>query len=573
MRADELARASGSTLRRIARSTPARAGLALCAIASAQGQSLSSTFAGGQSVAGNTFTLSAQRPITLVGFDLNIAASGSANTVSCFYRPFGIGGQETNPVQWFSLGADPNVVSAGAGLPSRARFSGVELTPGQAPGFYLDLTSSSSGSTSILGATPGASPFANADLTFTPNSAQGSPAFSSTTPGVMWNGRVNYKPTAACVRQTTQFAGGNNFRGNTFDIKGVNPVTITGFDVNLDGAGSTNTIAVYYKLGTAAGFESTPGAWTLLGTDPNVVSAGINQPSHVRVGGLEIAAGQTYGIYVDLASYDGTTLLHYTTTSGTFGFRDIQIVGGTGQGDPPFTTVFPTRLWNGSVYYAPTPAIGALDTSFSSDGGASGSMFDLTPARDLDLDGIDVNIAGAGPTSSVTIRYRTGSSVGFESTSAGWTLLGTDTAAVSPGQDGATPVRVRGARLLAGQTYGVYVSLNSGGTLRSLAGPHSYTNADLSLASNCDKGAPLFTGATTSSRAFSGRIYYHTAGCYPNCDGSTGAPLLGAGDFVCFLSKFRAGDAYANCDGSTVAPTLGAADFVCFLSKFRAGCP
>jgi len=61
--------------------------------------------------------------------------------------------------------------------------------------------------------------------------------------------------------------------------------------------------------------------------------------------------------------------------------------------------------------------------------------------------------------------------------------------------------------------------------------------------------------------------------CYANCDGSTGAPALSAGDFVCFLAQFRAGGAYANCDASTGAPALTAADFVCFLSAFRAGCP
>ncbi len=61
--------------------------------------------------------------------------------------------------------------------------------------------------------------------------------------------------------------------------------------------------------------------------------------------------------------------------------------------------------------------------------------------------------------------------------------------------------------------------------------------------------------------------------CYANCDGSQVAPLLNAGDFACFLDKFRAGNAYANCDGSTGAPLLTATDFVCFLGKFRAGCP
>ncbi len=61
--------------------------------------------------------------------------------------------------------------------------------------------------------------------------------------------------------------------------------------------------------------------------------------------------------------------------------------------------------------------------------------------------------------------------------------------------------------------------------------------------------------------------------CYADCDGSAATPVLSTGDFVCFLAKFRAGDAYANCDGSTGSPALTAADFVCFLGKFRAGCP
>jgi hypothetical protein len=63
------------------------------------------------------------------------------------------------------------------------------------------------------------------------------------------------------------------------------------------------------------------------------------------------------------------------------------------------------------------------------------------------------------------------------------------------------------------------------------------------------------------------------APCYANCDGNTSAPLLSAADFVCFLGKFRSGDAYANCDGNTTPPTLSAADFVCFVGAFRAGCP
>lgn len=61
--------------------------------------------------------------------------------------------------------------------------------------------------------------------------------------------------------------------------------------------------------------------------------------------------------------------------------------------------------------------------------------------------------------------------------------------------------------------------------------------------------------------------------CYPNCDGSTVAPILNVNDFNCFLNKFSAGDPYANCDGSTTPPVLNIADYTCFLNRFSAGCP
>lgn len=60
--------------------------------------------------------------------------------------------------------------------------------------------------------------------------------------------------------------------------------------------------------------------------------------------------------------------------------------------------------------------------------------------------------------------------------------------------------------------------------------------------------------------------------CYPNCDGSTAAPILNVQDFACFLNAFASQDPYANCDGSTAAPVLNVQDFACFLNAFAAGC-
>jgi hypothetical protein len=69
-------------------------------------------------------------------------------------------------------------------------------------------------------------------------------------------------------------------------------------------------------------------------------------------------------------------------------------------------------------------------------------------------------------------------------------------------------------------------------------------------------------------------VLFGTGGaCYANCDGSTSAPVLNVNDFVCFQTRFAAGDSYANCDGSTAPPVLNVNDFVCFQQAFAAGCP
>jgi len=60
--------------------------------------------------------------------------------------------------------------------------------------------------------------------------------------------------------------------------------------------------------------------------------------------------------------------------------------------------------------------------------------------------------------------------------------------------------------------------------------------------------------------------------CYPNCDSSTTPPILNVSDFICFQTKFAAGDPAANCDGSTVAPVLNVADFICFQTAYATGC-
>jgi len=157
---------------------------------------------------------------------------------------------------------------------------------------------------------------------------------------------------------TTLFARDNQFRGNTFDIEniGADPIDITGWDVNLNNPGTTNTIEIYWRTGTSVGFEGDPTGWTLLGSDAAVVSAGQDFPSAVTMPTFTIQPGELFGFYVDVASY-GTASLQYTNGGPTvFSNSELSLTTYVGKGDPVFTGgTFSYRQWNGTVHYEIVP--------------------------------------------------------------------------------------------------------------------------------------------------------------------------------------------------------------------------
>lgn len=161
---------------------------------------------------------------------------------------------------------------------------------------------------------------------------------------------------------TTIFATNNNFAGNTFDLVSTVDITIVGWDVNLSNGGSTNTIDIYWRLGTAVGNENSPVGWNLMGSDSAVVSQGTDLPTPVNINGLTMTAGQVYGIYVDVAGYDGSTAMLYTNGGPTvFSNADLSLTTNDGRGNPAFTgSQFFPREWNGTVFYdyaAPAPTL------------------------------------------------------------------------------------------------------------------------------------------------------------------------------------------------------------------------
>jgi len=149
-----------------------------------------------------------------------------------------------------------------------------------------------------------------------------------------------------------------------------------------------------------------------------------------------------------------------------------------------------------------------LTTTFASNNGAAGNMFDITAINDITINSFDVNM-NSGITETVEIYYKTGSYVGFETNAGAWTLLGSTTVA-SAGINIPTPLNMSlGQNVTAGQTVGFYVTLTNN-NIRYTDGTNSYSDANLTLTAGVGKTYPF--GSTFSPRTWNGNIIYSTGG-------------------------------------------------------------
>lgn len=101
--------------------------------------------------------------------------------------------------------------------------------------------------------------------------------------------------------------------------------------------------------------------------------------------------------------------------------------------------------------------------------------------------------------------------------------------------------------------------------------PPQYTTFSAAKAVH-QEGDTLYVGGYAEDGHNHAILWIGKVPCYPNCDGSSGAPMLSANDFLCFINEFASGSPIANCDGSSGSPALTANDFMCFLNRYAAGC-
>jgi len=154
----------------------------------------------------------------------------------------------------------------------------------------------------------------------------------------------------------TSFSGNTySWRGRMFNVTSLSDkdLEIRKFDINMQ-QGSKKTIEVYYHAGGFEGVEDTPSEWTLLGSQLTT-GKGDNQRTELKVGGLVIPAGETYGIYITIADgvpFDGVQFLRNPNDHNTYSDEKISISPGLAREGGYFGEIKETDVvWSGVIYY------------------------------------------------------------------------------------------------------------------------------------------------------------------------------------------------------------------------------
>jgi hypothetical protein len=174
-------------------------------------------------------------------------------------------------------------------------------------------------------------------------------------------------------------------------------------------------------------------------------------------------------------------------------------------------TNFPIQGDNTTAVTGAMDISSSLTTLLTGGNGSGGNIFNVTNISpvDLTITSFDINLSTSGNSTEMIVYYLQSAATGFETSSSGWTSLGTSTV-TSNGTNVATPLPIGGVTIPAGSTYGIYVALNtnSGSSVRYTNGSSTFANSQLSIETLTGRGYPPFTGGIFSPRQWNGTIYY-----------------------------------------------------------------
>ena len=182
-------------------------------------------------------------------------------------------------------------------------------------------------------------------------------------------------------------------------------------------------------------------------------------------------------------------------------------------GENPFTRVILIGVFLvGAIVANSAMAQQSLTTIFAANNGFAGNTFDarVVGPSPVTINSFDVNLDTPGSVNTVAIYWRDGPVTGFENDPTGWNLMGRDNNVISAGSDLPTPVNVGGLMMIPGQTYGIYIDLESYPSALvgyTNGGPQAFNDGVLSLTTFTGQASPIHSGSFFP-RIWNGTIYY-----------------------------------------------------------------
>ena len=175
-----------------------------------------------------------------------------------------------------------------------------------------------------------------------------------------------------------------------------------------------------------------------------------------------------------------------------------------------FHCFFALPLFFSSVNIQAQCSSGDLATSYTSNNGSRGAMFNITATNTVTIKSFDGNLYG-GTTAKYEIYYKAGTYVGFETNAAAWTLAGSVNALYAAANNVPTAIPIPiNVVIPAGQTYAFYVTNTASGGLNYISSAVTNvtlaSDANLTMIGGVGKAYPF--SSTYSYRLFNGTVHY-----------------------------------------------------------------
>jgi hypothetical protein len=302
-------------------------------------KSLETSFNRGNSLNGAMFEIDAVKDVMILAID--VSNQGVANSIEIYTHAGAIAGTTATAAAW-TLRQTTNVPATMGRVPLGTDLF-VPLTAGT-NSFYVTHTSDQR-----IDYTDGSNVgdvYVNDDtLTIKQGYGKVYPFGADYFPRI-WNGALRYVPGVP-----TTYAGGETDHGEMFDVKATATTSVRALSANLP-AGD-HTMRVYFHPGTFVGTEATAAAWTAIGGDIAVKSAGPGVPTAIPLKiDVSIPAATTYAFYVTTT---GTTSMTSTTGAavGTLASAAgaLEVYEGSGIAYPFGTKTVAARKPNVTVYH------------------------------------------------------------------------------------------------------------------------------------------------------------------------------------------------------------------------------